>query len=377
MRGSIVKRGRKYSFVIFLGTDENGKKKQKWISGFNTKREAEKGLNRTLYEIDNNTFVNADKILLRDYMNDWFENHVVNNLKKTTSDGYRNIIDKRINVHLGHIPISKIKPIQIQNFYDNQLRDGRADGKGGLSATTVIQTHRVLRKALNRAEKLQVIGRNPADFVELPKKKKYYAEILYEEDIPEFLDAFRDTDIFVSVMLALTLGLRRGEVLGLRWEDVDYRNKTISINQTITHGSHGLTFTTPKTESSRRTILVSEKLIELLKEHMKEQDKMREFFGRGYMENNLVNCREDGSPITPSALSHRFTTRLKSKGLKHIRFHDLRHTNATLMLKHNIPAKVASSRLGHSTIGITMDLYSHVLNEMQTKVVSVIDNIMK
>jgi integrase len=208
----------------------------------------------------------------------------------------------------------------------------------------------------------------------LPKKKKYYAEIIYEEDIPEFLDAFRDTDIFVAVMLALTLGLRRGEVLGLCWEDVDYRNNTISINQTITHGKHGLTFTTPKTESSRRTILVSEKLIQLLKEHRKDQDEMREFFGRGYMENNLVNCRKDGSPITPSALSHKFSTRLETKGLKHIRFHDLRHTNATLMLKHNIPAKVASSRLGHSTIGITMDLYSHVLQSMESKVVEIFNN---
>lgn len=375
MRGSVVKRGKKYSIVIFMGTDENGKKKQKWMSGFNTKKEAEKGLNRVLYEIDNNTFVNTDKILLRDYMNDWFENHVLNNLKKTTSDGYKNIIDKRINVHLGHIPLSKLKPIQIQNFYDKQLREGRADGNGGLSATTVIQTHRVLRKALNRAEKLQVIGRNPADFVELPKKQKYYAQILYEEDIPEFLDAFRDMDIFVAVMLALTLGLRRGEVLGLRWEDVDYKNNTISINQTITHGKNGLIFTTPKTESSRRTILVSEKLIELLKEHRKEQEALRKFFGRAYLENDLVNCREDGSPITPSALSHKFTTRLKSKGLKHIRFHDLRHTNATLMLKHNISAKVASSRLGHSTIGITMDLYSHVIKSMEKEVVNLINDI--
>ena len=123
------------------------------------------------------------------------------------------------------------------------------------------------------------------------------------------------------------------------------------------------------------TILVSDNRIQLFKEHKKDQDEMRDFFGRAYMEKNLVNCRKDGWPITPSALSHRFTTRLKSKGLKHIRFHDLRHTNATLMLKHNIPAKVASSRLGHSSIGITMDLYSHVINEMEVKVVNLIDSI--
>lgn len=374
MRGSIVKRGKKYSIVIYLGTDEKGKKKQKWISGFNTKKEAERELNKVLVQVESNDYINVEKMKVRDYFNHWLDTYVDINLEKTTADGYRICIEKRINKRLGDIQLQKLKPFHIQSFYDFLIKEGRIDGKGGLSPKSVIQTHRILRKALSQAVKLQLINKNPADYVEVPKKKTFHAKVLNESDIPKFLNIFKSTDIYIAIVLAIGVGLRRGEVLGIRWNDIDFKNKTISINQTLLHGNKGYIFSTPKSEKSRRTIVISDSILYILNEVREKQCDDKRKLGKSYNDSGLIICKNDGSPINPSTFSHVFSKVLKDNYFSHIRFHDLRHTNATLMLKNNIPAKIASERLGHSSIGITLDLYSHVLNEMQEEAAEKLEN---
>lgn len=376
MRGSIVKRGKKYSIVIYLGRDKNGKKRQKWISGFKTKKEAEKELNNIVAEIQNNGYINIEKIKVKEYLKNWLETYVDVNLEKTTIESYRLNIEKRIIPYIGDIELQKLTPYHIQIMYNELLIKGRQDGKGGLSTKTVNQTHRVLKKALGQAVKLQLINKNVADFVEVPKKKKYYAKVLEEKEISKLLKVFKDTDIYIPVVLALGVGLRRGEVLGLRWQDIDFKNKTITINQTLLHARKGHIFSTPKTEKSRRTIVISDNIINLLIERKEEQEKYKEMLGEGYQDFDLVTCNKDGTPINPSTFSHKFSNILKQNELPNIRFHDLRHTNATLMLKNNIPAKIASERLGHSSIGITLDLYSHVTKEMQEEVANKLDKVL-
>jgi len=365
MRGSIVKRGKKYSIVIYLGRGEDGKKKQKWYSGFNTKKEAETELGKILGEISSGTYIPPKNLTVKQYMDNWLETYALPNLKTTTYTTYEMNVRRHINPYLGKTELQKLNPLQIQSFYDYLLKNGRVDGKGGLAGKTIVQIHRILAKAFKQAYRLQLLNKIPTDFVDPPKKKKYKPTILKEEDIPRLLNAFRDTDLYMPVLLGINLGLRRGEVLGLRWQDIDFIKRIITINQTLV-GVKGAKFTTPKSESSHRAILISDGLIKELSDHQAKQNKMKEFLGKGYNhKDDLVCCRIDGSIIHPGTLNNLFNRRLEKFKIDHIRFHDLRHTNATMMLKGKIPAKVASQRLGHSTIGVTLDIYSHVMNDMQ------------
>jgi integrase len=308
-------------------------------------------------------------------MNQWFEDYVKLKLAPKTVQGYKYIIEKHINPSLGHILIQKLQPIQIQQCYSQKLENGRVDNKGGLSTKSVIHIHRVLRKALYNAEKMQLIQRNVADFVELPKLKKFKSGVYDENQVKSLLKVAKENDMYLPILLAVSIGLRLGEVFGLQWKDIDFKNNTIVIQRSLSLINRKLIFHEPKTEKSNRVIVVSDTIIKELENQQVKQNESKSIMGQAYTDYDLVNCYDDGLPINPSNYTHRFAKLLKRNGLPHIRFHDLRHTNATLMLKQNIPAKVASERLGHSTVGITLDLYSHVLREMQEEAAKKIDSV--
>ncbi|HYE09860.1 MAG TPA: site-specific integrase, partial [Patescibacteria group bacterium] len=261
MKGCITKKGSTYSIIVELGRDENGKRKQKWFNGFKTKKQAQTELNKILSQIDNNTFVNPDKLTLADYMNQWFKDYVETKLAPKTVQGYKYILEKHINPSLGNIPIQKLQPIQIQQCYRNKLESGRIDNNGGLSTKSVIHIHRVLRKALYNAEKMQLIQRNPADFVELPKLKKYKANVYDENQVKALLGAAKDADMYLPILLAVSLGLRLGEVFGLQWKDINFDNNTIIIQRALSLINKKLIFHEPKTEKSNRIIVVSDSII--------------------------------------------------------------------------------------------------------------------
>lgn len=374
MKGCIFKRGKTYSVVVELGRNEKGKRGQKWFSGYKTKKEAEKALVSILNQLETNTFVNPEKLTLAEYLRQWMINYVEPNLAPKTIDGYRVNIERHIIPSLGNILLQKLQPIHIQQFYKSKLENGRFDGKGSLSAKSVLYIHRVLRKALSSALKMQLVPRNVADAVELPKQKAFYAKFLNEQEIKELLNAFKNTNAYIPVLLATCLGLRRGEALGLKWKDIDFKNRTISIVRSLLPHKSGPIFHEPKTKNSRRTIVLSSAIITELEKHKSEQDDQRNLLGKAYKNNELVTCSSDGSPINPATFSHTFARTLMKNNLTHIRFHDLRHSNATLMLKHNISPKVASERLGHSNISITLDIYSHVLKEMQEDAAQKLDD---
>ncbi len=302
------------------------------------------------------------------------KDYVESNLAPKTVEGYRVNIERHIIPSIGNIPVQKLQPIHIQEFYKSKLQNGRLDGKGGLSPKSVIYIHRNLREALNHAVKMQIIQRNVADAVEVPRQKIFQSKFLNESQVQDLLKALENTDLYIPVLLAVGLGLRRGEALGLEWRDVDFDNKTVSIMRSLLPTKNGLVFHNPKTEHSHRVISVSDNIIDELRIHKKHQEDCKRLLGQAYKNIDLVCCLNDGSPINPSTFSQSFGRTLKIHNLPHIRFHDLRHTNATLMLKHNIPAKVASERLGHSNIGITLDLYSHVMREMQEDAAKKLDS---
>jgi integrase len=262
--------------------------------------------------------------------------------------------------HLGNIELQKLNPLHIQQYYNFKSKT--------LCGKTLLQHHRVLRKALDYAYKMQMICRNPADLLDAPRAKKYKARALTVDEVKLLLQAIKNTKFEVPINLGIALGLRRGEILGLKWEDIDFENNIINIRNNLQLADKKLIFKDPKSEDGERSLVAPEDLMSLLKIHRKKQlEYQLHYGGSSFNKLNLVNVNSMGKPINPSSFSHAFGDFIRRRDLPLIRVHDLRHTNATLMLKTGTGAKVASSRLGHSTIDITLNLYSHVTQDLNTE----------
>lgn len=382
MRGSVSKKGNKYYFSLYRGrSKETGKKIYVTSKGYRTKTEADKALAIELGAIAKDEYVLPDKMTFREYVNQWLESYGVMNLKQTTFEGYSKYFENHILPNIGDIPIQAIKPFHLQTLYHKLLTNGRVDGKGGLSGKTVGQIHRIISKSLNDAVKLEVVSRNVAKNITPPKAKKFHAKVLELEDISRFLAIYENNKIYIAVLLALNLGLRRGETLGLSWENVDFENKRIHIIKNLVNTKDGPKLTDPKTKESVRTLMISDSLIEKLREQQLRQEMFREKYGDDYIESGLVVSRDNGSEINPGRFSHNFKDVIlesdwaKEKYLE-LRFHDLRHSNATLLMASGtVSPKIISSRLGHTNISITMDLYSHVNTTMQKGAVDRLDQV--
>lgn len=378
LRGHIRKREFKncvsWQIIIELGLDENGKRKRMFQSMQGTKKEAEKELQRLINELDGGSYIEETKMTTATYLRSWVKTYVEPNLSPTSIDGYKSNIENYIIPHIGNIPLQKLSPIHLQDMYTKLSLKGRLDGKGGLSPRSIRYIHRNLSKALDQAMKMQIIKKNVATLVTIPKVKPYNAEVYNEAEVVTMINKAKGTDMEVPITLAVTLGLRRGELLGLKWSEIDLDEGKMTISNNLVSTSSGAVLKTPKTNTSCRTLELSEGIVSLLKKHRLAQKENKMKLGSAYIDNDLVCCYPDGNIIQPKNFSKKFSNFLKRNGLKHIRLHDLRHTNATLMLSYGIPAKVASERLGHSSISITLDLYSHVTTNMQKEVADKIES---
>lgn len=368
MRGSTIKKRNRWYIYYYVGKDENGKWKRKWEGSWDSKREAEKVLRSRIDEQESTFDRKTDSSTMAVYLRHWLDSYCASHLAPNTISGYRVNIEKHIIPYIGPIPLNRLQPKDIQGLYTRLLQ-------GRLSGTSVRYVHNNLHKALNAAVKAQLIPRNPADLVDPPKVDRYEAQTLTPDQSVILVNACAGTELYLPVLLALTLGLRRGEALGLQWVDVDLTAKTVTVRHSASFPKGGFVLGTTKTKNSRRTLMTPEILEAALKSALTKQTEEAQRFGSGYNAHNLVCCRPDGSPLTSNALQHQFRELLGKLGLPPIRFHDLRHTNATLMLRNAVPAKIVSAMLGHSSIGITLDTYSHVMTEMQSGAVSVMDGL--
>lgn len=374
IRKRINKTGVTWQIIIEQGFDEEGNRKRTCKTVQGTKKEAQKIMTKMLNELNTGLYIEPVKITLSKYLKDWLETYVKPNLSPTTVGGYKTNIERHIIPNIGHIPIQQLQPVQIKKMYDKLSSTKAGNNKEGLSAKSIRYIHVNLREALQHAFKMQLIERNPADFVTIPKVKKYHAEVYDEQEVVGLLQKAKGSILEVPICLAVGVGLRRGEILGLKWQSIDFDNKRLKVESNLIYAEKELIFHEPKTESGLRTVSIPDEIIEILKKHRIKQKEYKLMFGTEYKNMDIVCCNEDGSPIIPGNLSHRFARFLKRNKLKHIRFHDLRHTNASLMLKYGVPAKVASSRLGHSGIGITLDLYSHIYTEVENEAANKINS---
>lgn len=360
-----------------LGIDPiTGKRRRLAVSIEGTYKDAEKELRRILRTVDTGEYVEPSKLSVRQYLSQWIE-AISSQITPKTHERYDEIVRNFLIPALGHHALIKLTPIIIQESYNKWITSGRRDKKkGGLAPRTRLHIHRILRSALKHAVKMRLLTNNPADAVMAPRAKKATAQTLDVEQAAVLLHHFREKhrQMYWAVMLAVATGMRRGEIVALRWKNVDFKNKTILVVESVEQVKQVLRFKAPKTEKTRAIVLPDYAMEELII-WKDEQAKELERLGRKATDDTFVCGRSwDGGVLKPDSLSAQFWTMVRNiPDFPAIRFHDLRHTHATQLLKQRIHPKIAQERLGHSTITTTLDMYSHAVETMQEDAVSKLD----
>lgn len=358
MAGSIVKRGEVYYIRYEAPKGIDGKRRQKMIAcrGMN-KRQAEQKLRDILTQIHAGAYANSGDMTLTAYFKKWMDEHESARISPVTAGNYQQYLDAHILPHLGHIKLSALRPLHLTEFYKSLLDSGK-------SAKSVKNYHGVIRTALKQAVRWQLISYNPADNVDPPTVTKKEARSGRPEQLAVLLDAITDSPYRVPILLALATGMRRGEVLALKWEDYDPARRVLIVRRALSRmRGGGYVIGPPKSKKTRVVKLPWTLVLEL------NELPRREGI-------DWIHCREDGYPITPSALTNAFSRLAQSLKID-ISFHGLRHSQATALLASGVPAKIVSERLGHSTIVITNDIYGHVLPDDQDEAVEVIESILQ
>lgn len=366
MRGHVHKRGNAWYVVVDLPRDPvTGKRKQKWHSGFRTKRDADRALTDILSRLDQGTYVEPTKQTLSSYLDDWLA-ATKSTLRASTYATYSSLVETQIKPRLGSLPLQSITATRLNAMYGELLASGRRDGKGGLSPATVRYVHAVIRKALADAVRRNQLTRNVADAADAPRQVRTQIRTWSARELRTFLSHVEGDRLYAAYVVAGTTGMRRGEVLGLKWQDIDLDTARVSIVRSLTVvGGYEVQFSEPKTARGRRMVALDPSTVAALREHRERQILERSLMGEAYADDDLVFSRADGKALHPDAFSDAFWRHSKAAKLPRIRFHDLRHTHATLALAAGIHPKVVSERLGHASITITLDTYSHAIPAMQ------------
>ena len=361
--GQINPRGEDTWIVrIFMGRDGNGKRKylNKTIKG--KKKDAQDYLSNTQAAISTGTFVEPSPLTVKEYLSKWLQTAARPRVAERTFDSYSELISRYVTDDLGSHKLSDLRPLHIQKLYaDMQER--------GLSARTVRYLHAVLSSALKEAVRWGMLLRNPAEVVNLPRQVRKEMQAFSPKEAMEFLKAAAQDRWGVLFAFALATGMRPEEYLGLQWKDLDLEKGIVTVQRAIIWRATGggWYFGEPKTARSRRSIPLLASTLRLIKEHRRIQAEERLKAGAGYQHHDLVFTTSEGSPLMPRNLKRRhFRPILKAAKLPDdFRLYDLRHSCATLLLAAGENPKVVSERLGHASITLTLDVYSHVLPTMQ------------
>lgn len=378
MKGHVRERGAgNWYAVIDVRDSETGKRKRKWHSlpGCSGKRQAQIECARIISEINGGLYLEPSKTTVGQFLLRWCD-HIQTQVSPKSYERYSEIAKKNLTPLLGSIVITKLTPAQISAAYAKALTNGRLDGTGGLSARTVGHLHRVLKQALGQAVKWQVLSRNPADAVDPPKVEKKAMQVYDLTDTISMISQLRGNPILLPALLAVLCGLRRGEAAALRWRAVDLDKAQMSIAQSVEQTLQGIRVKPPKSGKAR-TVALSATMVDELKAHRLAQAQQMLKLGVRLDGHSFVCAHADGSMMTPMFISQQWARAVRKTTLSRITFHDLRHAHATHLLGSGVHPKVASERLGHSKVGITLDLYSHVLPGMQEDAAAKVDAALK
>ena len=392
MAGSIEKRGKNsYRLTVSEGFDLNGNPMihRKTVHG--TKKDAEVELAKFVTEVQNGLVVDGKSLRFSEFTEIWKRDYGSKELAPTTYKRYCRMLETRLLPYFGHFYINKIRPTDIMKFYDLLEKDTQlvrkkdnngAKTKKPLSGKTILEHHRLLRAMLHKAVYWQLIVANPAERVQAPKARKPKRKSYDDEQTKILLEnleklSVEETKYKVAIILTVFTGVRLGELMGLEWQDVDFKNGIISINRSSQYLSDMGVFTkTPKTESSIREIAIPEFIISLLEEYKLWYEDQKSIYGELWTNSDRLFVQADGKPMHPSSISKWFVKYVSTIGLPVINFHGLRHTNASLLVAQNVDIAVVSARLGHAQISTTLDFYVHPLLSHNRKAGYALENLL-
>ena len=359
MRGHITKRSKgSWTIVLDQGRDHaTGKRRQQWISVKGTKKDTERRLTELLGQVDTGGFVKPAKENVGLFLERWLRDYAQIHVRPRTLEGYRQRA-KHLIAGLGDIPLSELRADHIQGYY--------ARKQAQLSPGTLIKHHNLIRQALSHAVKWGLLARNVAEAVDSPRSSRKEMRALSAQEVHVLLDACSDTPWYPMIHTLIWTGLRRSELLGLRWKDVDLNLAILRVVQVLHQLNDGqFMFQDPKTAKGRRGVALSPACCLLLRAHRERQEADAAMLGVPLTGDSLVFGHVDGTPRAPATLTHAFTKLVRRIGLTGVRLHDMRHTHASLLLQQGVHPKIVSERLGHANIQITLDTYSHLLPGMQ------------
>jgi integrase len=362
MKGYFRKRGDKWSFTVDIGRDPaTGKRAQKTKGGFKTKKAAQEACAELITELTKGVFVDAKDLLFKDLLEEWLEVSKVR-VRDTTFKNYYRAVQTRVIPALGQMKVKDINHAVIQKYINECIEEG-------ISNRYIEYLFTMINGAVEHAVKTDKLVKNPLTHVEVPRPRRATHTTWTMEEINRFLHfaKFDNPIYYITLKIAIHTGMRRGEVLGLQWKHVDLKEQKISVTQSLVYDEDGFRFSDLKTASSKRLISIDNDLTNELKKYKAQQNQFKLALGSEYHDRDLVCCREDGRPIYPRTLAIHFDSLIKKASVPKIRLHDLRHTHATILLKLGENPKVVSERLGHSTVTMTLDTYSHVTPDMQKR----------
>lgn len=371
MTGHVAKKGNRYYVVLEMKDPATGKRKQKWIStGLTRKREAEAELVRIIEEHRRGEYVQPSNMTVKELLLRWLEDDAKLSVATLTYERYESIVKTHLIPHLGGIALKDLAAPMVQRYY-------RSAVESGLSPTTVRQHHVVFSRAIKRGMQWGLVARNVLDGLSPPKKEDAEVEFWEQDEMTRFLEAARTSPYYVLYAVALGTGMRRGELLALQWKDIDFNEQTITVRRSLVKVGPPPVFKSPKSKSGWRLLPISPQLVRLLRRQRAKvaEDKLR--LGERYEDYDLVFCIDNGRPLRANNLIRRdYRSTIEKAGIRYINFHGLRHTHATDLLRRGVHPKIVSERLGHHSITITLDLYSHVTPQMQSDAALAIDDLL-
>ncbi len=364
MTGSLQEKNGKY-YVVLNTRDSNGKRKPKWIStGLDVKgnkRIAEQILREKIkeYELREN-LIHTD-VLFSDYVLYWL-NLIENSVDTITHQGYKSVANAHIVPYFKNkgIKLADIKRNHIQEYIDVKSKSGRLDGKGGLSPKTM-KTHRlIIQLVCKEALKNDLISKNPCEFVVMPKQQRREPDFYSNDELQTMFNELRNEHIYPLLYFTVLYGLRRSEVLGLKWDSVNFDNNIITIKHTVVRFTKVVEKDSTKNASSFRSYPLTPDVKEILLLLKAQEKENRRLFGKQYIDNDYIFKWQNGKPYAPDYITMKFSKLLKQHKLRHIRFHDLRHSCASMLVSNGFELKDIQEWLGHSDIQITANIYAHL-----------------
>jgi integrase len=373
MKGHIRERSPgHFAIVLDLRDPATGERRRKWHSFNGTKRQAQIECSRLISEMNGGLYIEPARLTVAQFLDRWLKD-VKPRVTPKTYERYTEIVRKNINPLLGAVVLTKLRPMQISDAFAKALSAGRRDGRGGLSPSTVRYMHVILKAAMQQAVRWQILARNPVDVVDPPKIERAAMTTYDLAQTADLIDTTRGTRMAITVILAVLCGLRRGEIAALRWRNINLDAAQLAVTESAEQTGAGVRYKKPKSGKGR-TVALSARVVNALRTHRVQQAEELLKLGVALSGDTFVVTQTDGSPLQPRTITHQWHQLLaNNKALPRIRFHDLRHAHATHMLSSGVHPKIASERLGHSKVGITMDLYSHVMPGMQEDAAARVD----